>query len=166
MWTAAASPVHGSPGSGRVLAVGLRPPGRQREGAVAAAPCGVWLWGQVDWTGLAHSSGGRVPSQAVALSLRAFSGAASGLVTRSPLHTRRLRPAGASAWDPLWQGPGPRGGGARRGSASLSGPQAPPQGGQGEASLWAVLQRDWQGQDVGLGVRRPGRSSAREFAAL
>lgn len=60
----------------RLLLQYMGAPGRQREGAVAAAPCGVWLWGQVDWTGLAHSSGGRVPSQAVALSLRAFSGAA------------------------------------------------------------------------------------------
>ena len=91
-------------------------------GVVAAAPCGVGFgaW----WTGQAWLAPqeGESPRRCW---LRA-SGPSWALPswerlppagTQSPFRTHRFRPVGASASDPLWQGPGP---------------QAPPQGGQGE----------------------------------
>ena len=117
--------------------MGLRAPGRQQAGVVAAAPRGVGFG--AGWTGQArlapqegesprrcwlHASG---PSWALPSWERLTPAG-----TQSPFCTHRFRPVGASAWDPLWQGPGPRGGGPSGAPHPFSGPQAPPQGGQGE----------------------------------
>lgn len=101
------------------------------------------------------------PLWAVALSLRAFSGAASGLVT---VHPRRLRPAGALRAGPsvagAWATPS---GGARRGSASLSGPRLLPR----EDRVGPLCRRSSRGtgldrmsawEFVSLGDRQPGSS--------
>lgn len=140
---------------------GFTGPGEAAGGGGGRSPAWCWLWGRVDWTGLAHSSGGRVPSQALAPSLRAFlgtafmRGAAPGWDTKSVSHSSVqasgsfcVGPSVAGAWATRWGGPlGP--------PIPSVGHRLLPREDRVRASLWAVLQRDRQGQGVGPGVCRP-----------
>ena len=141
--------------------MGLRAPGRQRAGVVAAAPRGVGFG--AGWTGQARLAPqeGESPrrcwlrASGPSWALPAWEGLPPA-GTQSLFRTHRFRPVGASAWDPLWQGPGPRGGGGPPGLPIPSlGHRLLPREDRVRASLWAVLQRDQQGQGVGPGVCRP-----------
>ena len=103
-WMAAAPPVHGGPGEAAGGGGGRSP-----VWCLALGPGGLDRPGPLLGRERTLAGGGPEPP---GLLRRCLHGrGCPGLVTRSPFHAHRLRPAGASAWDPLWQGPGPRGGG-------------------------------------------------------
>lgn len=116
--------------------MGLQAPGRQQAGVVAAAPRGVGFG--AGWTGQARLTPreGESPRRCWLQASRPSRALPSweGLPpagTQSPFRTHRFRPVGASA-TLCGRGLGHTVGGPSGAPHPFSGPQTPPQGGQGE----------------------------------